>query len=117
MRNNNLAPRNRMNTDPENDLEDAVEAPDDNEPGNPRSQKVFAPPRKVFAGNKVRSANTSGALTGSGPTVPGMHRQLRPRGKLVKSKSKNRTGKKYRGGGPGKHPPTVAQKMASFGGM
>lgn len=36
---------------------------------------------------------------------------------FVKSKAKNRSGKKFKRGGPGKHPPTVQQKMKSFGGV
>jgi len=120
MRNNNLAPRKRGYGDESEGNENANESQEritgfqDEMPGRPGASTTRVAPSKTLAGSPKSHMPISKA---GGREMPkGKFHARRPGSKVVRSSSKNRTGKKYRHGG-GKQPPTVAQKAKSFGGV
>ena len=99
--------------DTENIMEDQIEGSEDNEPGNQRATKSNpVPSRKVS-----KKPTTPFAISKSGGKAAPKARFVNrhPSSKAVRSGTKNRSGKKFKRGV--KHPPTVSQKMKSFGGM
>ena len=105
----------RTNDETENELENRTEGVEDEEPGNQNATTTRTFPTRTVATkpkSRVPIAKPGGRAMPKGKFVAG-----RPSSKVARSSTKNRSGKKYRSGGPGKQPPTVAQKAKSFGGV
>ncbi len=100
--------------DTENMMEDQIEGTEDNEPGNQNATTSTPfPSRKIS--RKPKTPFPVSDRDKGGPSVPSKHGQRRPAARFIKSKSKNRSTKAFKKGV--KHPPTVQQKMKSFGGL
>lgn len=110
----------RTNNETENEFEDRIEGTEDDEPGNQNATVKRTVPSKKVSKKPSTPFAVSGAAARMSKTQPkGKYvTSSRPAGKMAKSHGgKARSGKKYKKGGPGKQPPTVMQRMKSFGGM
>lgn len=110
----------RTNDETENELENRTEGAEDEEPGNPKATTTRTFPSKKVAKHptsKVPISKSGGHMSKTQPKGKFVT-SSRPGSTMVKSKGgKARSGKKWKKGGAGKQPPTVQQKMKSFGGM
>lgn len=103
----------RTNNEVEGEFENRIEGTQDEEPGNQDATTSKPLPSRTIS--KKPSTPFAVSKPGGRPMPKGKFVNKHSASKVVKSKSKNRTGKKYKGGP--KQPPTVRQKMKSFGGV
>lgn len=103
----------RGDDETENEFENRLEGAEDEEPGNPKATKKRTVPSTKVATKPKTPFPVSRA---GGRAMPkGKFTNKHPGSKVVKSKAKNRSGKKYKRNT--KAAPKVAQKMRSFGGQ
>ena len=104
----------RTNTELQDEFENRNEGAEDEEPGNQGATTTHTFPSKTVSKKPTTKVPISKAGGRVLPTRKFVNKHSGS--KVVRSKAKNRTGKKWKAGG-GKTPPTIHQKMKSFGGM